>query len=317
MEWVGRSEAFNVHAGREEVVGTTSAIERNVAVVAALTRGVSLDTVCRVYDIDAITVRRAMESAGAEMPVDSRDGGTPIATREAEMLRRALTGEEFSVIARSFDVSREWVRLVVKKHTGLGARDLKGIRDEARHQAKVQQLQDLVDNDSELPLDELAKRSVREVEQSLGRAEAARRRRVRSVTGGLERVDALAEIRRVAAICNDSHLSGPFYDQHRRDGVSSFRLIQMYGTWTNACEQAGVSGTRAVRDNYTQKWDRLDCLKWVREYLDTTEGPSFSRYDEWSRTEEGAPSGGTVRLRCGRWIEAVRDAYSLEVQEKV
>lgn len=301
-------------------MGMTSVMARNAAVVAALSRGVSLDTVCRVYDVDALTVRRAVESAGAKMPVDSRDGGTPTGTRETEMLRRALTGEEFSVIAQSFDVSREWVRQVVKKHTGLGARDLQGIRDEARQQARIQQLQDLVDGDPDLPMDELAKQSglaVREVEQHLGHAEAARRRRGRTVTGGVERGDALAEIRRVAALCSGAHLSGPFYDQHRRDGVSSIRLIQMFGTWTNACEQAGVRGRRAVRETYTQKWDREDCLRWVHKYLETTEKPSFSRYDEWSRIEEDAPSGGTVRLRCGKWIETVKDAYELQIKEAV
>ncbi|OAH63615.1 hypothetical protein AYJ66_11200 [Dietzia cinnamea] len=289
-------------------------IERDAAVVDALARGVSLATVCRVYSIDALTVRRVMESAGAEMPVDFRDSDTPIGTREAEMIRRALTGEEFSVIAQSFDVSREWVRQVVKRHTGLGATDLKSIRDEARHQARVQQLKDLTDVHPGLPVDELAKQSGlthREVARVLGPAEAARRRRTRTVSSATDRQVALDEIRRVAALCGGSHLSGPFYDQHRRDGVSSVRLIQMFGTWTNACEQAGVRGTRAVRGNYTQKWDREDCLRWVSKYLQTTEKPSFSRYDEWSRTEEGAPSGGTVRLRCGKWIETVRDAYEL------
>ncbi|WP_295647503.1 hypothetical protein [uncultured Dietzia sp.] len=299
-------------------MGTKSVPERNAAVVAAITRGVSLDTVCRVYDVDVLTVRRAMGVAGEKMPLDSRDGGTPIGTREAEMLRRALEGEEFSVIARSFDVSREWVRLVVKRKTGLGAKDLKAIRDDVRHRSKVRQMQDLANGDADLPLDELAKQSglsVREVEHVLGRAEAARRRSTRSVPSGVERADALAEIRRVAALSRRSHLSGPFYDQHRVDGVSSIRLIQMFGTWTNACEQAGVRSTRAVRENYTQKWGREECLRWVLKYLESTDKPSFDRYDSWSRSEEGAPSGGTVRLRCGRWIEAVRDAYELQTAD--
>lgn len=301
-------------------MGTTSVTDRNRAVVAAVGRGVSLETVCRIYDVDVLTLRRELESAGQAMPVDSRDGGTPIATREAEMLRRALAGEEFSVIARSFDVSREWVRLVVKKHTGLGARDLKGIRDDARHQFKLRQLRDLVHEDLEMPLDELARQSglaVGEVEQSLGRAEAARRRRGRTVSGGTERVAALAEVRRVAALNSGSHLSGPYYDRHRGDGVSSVRLIQMFGTWTNACEQAGVRGIRAVRSNYTQNWTREDCLRWVLKYLGSTDKPSFARYDQWSRVEGGAPSGGTVRLRCGKWIETVRDAYELNLHDAV
>lgn len=93
--------------------------ERNTAIVAAIGRGVSLRTVCAIYDIDAITVRRTVEAAGQGMPVDLPGPDVLIAPRESEMLRRALDGEDFSVISRGHGVSREWVRLVVKRHTGL------------------------------------------------------------------------------------------------------------------------------------------------------------------------------------------------------
>lgn len=161
--------------------------ERNMAIVAAIGRGVPLRTVCAIYDIDTATVRKALEAAGQAMPVDQPGPDVLIAPRESEMLRRALNGEDFSIIGRGHGVSREWVRQVVKKQTGLSAKDLKAARDSARQQFKVQRALDLASDDPELPLDELAGQSglaVREVEVVLGPAESSRRRRGRNVSTG-------------------------------------------------------------------------------------------------------------------------------------
>lgn len=288
--------------------------ERNTAIVAAIGRGVPLETVCAIFAIDVLTVRRAVESAGQTMPVELPGPDVVIATREAEMLRRALNGEDFSVISRSFAVSREWVRLVVKRYTGLSAKDLKAARDAARQQFKVQQLQDHALSDEQLHLDELAQRSnlsVREVEELLGPAESARRRRSRTVTHATERDQALAAIGRVASLPGGSPLSRTFYDSHRDEGLSSSRLMQMFGSWLAACEEAGVEGIKPFRDEYRRNWTRDDCLRWVHAYVTTVERPTFNGYDAWSRQQAGAPSGGTVRLRCGTWISTVRDAHSL------
>ena len=124
------------------------------------------------------------------MPIDVPGPRVLIAPRESEMLRRALDGEDFSVIGRAANVSREWVRLVVKKHTGLSAKDLKEARSVAREQFKTQRLRDLASNDADLSLDQLARESglsVRDAGLALVSAEAARRRRGCRVTTAMER----------------------------------------------------------------------------------------------------------------------------------
>ena len=287
--------------------------ERNTAIVAAIGRGVSLRTVCAVYDIDAMTVRSAVEAAGQQMPVEPPGATVLIARREAEMLRRALEGEDFSVIARAHDDSREWVRIVVKKHTGLSAKDLKGARDAARQQFKVQRARDLASSD--LPLDELADQSglsVRQTESILGPEESARRRRARNVPTAMDRRRILDDLRRVASLQGGTPLSGPFYDRHRGEGLSSARIVQIFDTWSAACAEAGVEAPSAARAQYTQGWSREDCLRWVLEYLRSTERPTYAGYESWSRGRDGAPSAGIVRLRCGKWIATVSDSYALD-----
>ncbi|TIC83618.1 DUF3883 domain-containing protein [Nocardioides sp. GY 10113] len=288
--------------------------ERDTAIVAALAQGVRLRTVCAIFNIDALTVRRVAEAAGQSMPVDLQGPGAIIAERETEMLRRALGGEDFTVIGKAHDVSREWVRQVVKKHTGLSAKDLQSAREAARHQFKVQRLRDEA-TDANLRLDDLAERSgltVREVETVLGPAEAARRRRGRNVTTAMERGQILTDLARVAALPGGSPLSGPFYDRNREDGLSSARIVQVFGAWSTACEAAGVEAPSAPREKYDRGWSREDCLRWVLDYLQQADRPTAAGYEQWARDRDGAPSGGTVRLRCGKWIETVSDAYSLE-----
>ena len=96
--------------------------------------------------------------------------------------------------------------------------------------------------------------------------------------------------------------------------MTSTRIIQVFGTWRAACERAGVVPQAAARSDYTQRWSSEDCLRWVGDYLGTTDKPSFARFDQWARTQDGAPSAGTVRLRCGKWIETVRAAYALDAE---
>lgn len=295
-----------------------SVSDRDTAIVAAIGRSVPLRTVCALYDLDAATIRRIVESAGQTMPVESAGPKTLIAPRETEMLRRALNGEDFSVISRSHAVSREWVRQVVKKHTGLTARDLHSARDAARRQFKNQRARDLASSNPDSTVDELAEQaglSVRDVAELLGPAESARRRRERTVTTATSKSEVLTSMRRVAAMQGGNPLSGPFYDAHRDEALSSARIVQLFGSWSAACDQAGVEAPRAPRNDYSQGWTRKECLVWVRQYLDTTANPTFDGYTVWARGREGAPSSGTVRLRCGKWIPTMRDAYTLAAGE--
>ena len=293
---------------------TMDVATRDAAIAAALERGVSLTTICELFDLSTGSVLRIAESAGVEPPVEQPGPATIHSARDAEMVRRALGGEDFTAISKSYGISRERVRQIIQRHTGLGGRDLSDVRRFARDAVKRQHALDIADQERDASAAEIGRRvglTGHEVEQLLGVAEAARRRRDRNVTDATDEAEIVETLRRVAALPGGVPLSGPFYDAHRDGGLTSTRLIQIYGTWTAACEKAGVQPPVAPRKDYSQRWSRDDCLQWVGKYLQSTDRPSFARFDAWAREQEGAPSSGTVRLRCGKCTETMRAAGEL------
>lgn len=284
---------------------------RDAAITACLERGVSLKVICSLFDLLPGTVHRIADEAGCSLPVEAPGPLTIYSTRNAEMVRRALAGEDFTAISKSYGLSRERVRQVVREVTGLSGRDLGDVRLATRGAVKEQLARDIAATEPNSSSVEIANRAgitTFRVDVLLGPAEAARRRKDRVVTDATAGDESLDALRRVAAMSKGRPLSGPFYDAHRGGSLTSTRIIQVFGTWTAACQMAGVEPQTSVRSDYTQRWDRLDCLKWVATYLETTNRPSFARFDEWVRHQDGAPSAGTVRLRCGKWLETTRAA---------
>lgn len=284
---------------------------RDAAIAACLERGVSLRVICGLFDLLPGTVHRIADEAGCSLPVEAPGPLTIYSTRNAEMVRRALAGEDFSAISKSYGLSRERVRQVVREVTGLSGRDLGDVRLATREAVKEQLARDIAATEPESSSVEIANRAgitTARVEALLGPAQAARRRKDRVVTDATAEEASLEALRKVAALAKGRPLSGPFFDAHRGGTLTSTRIIQVFGTWTAACHRAGVEPHSSVRSDYTQRWNRVDCLKWVAAYLETTDRPSFARFDVWARHQDGAPSAGTVRLRCGKWLETTRAA---------
>jgi hypothetical protein len=101
-------------------------------------------------------------------------------------------------------------------------------------------------------------------------------------------------------------ITAAWWDLYRDRSVHppSPTVVRRFGSWTKACERAGVP-TRAFAapPGRTKTWSDEEILAAVREFLT---GPpraqtSFSAYDAWSRLRQARPSGATVLLRFGRW----------------
>ena len=89
----------------------------------------------------------------------------------------------------------------------------------------------------------------------------------------------------------------------RVKGPSVARIVQLFGSWTDACNVVGVESGQPLRNNYSRTWTHEQLLQFVQRFLLTPEYRGAShQFDEWRKTVNGAekvPSLGTVRNMVG------------------
>jgi len=90
-------------------------------------------------------------------------------------------------------------------------------------------------------------------------------------------------------------------------GPSAVRIIQLYGSWRNACDQAGVEcGQGNLLPGQTALWAPQEVLNCVSRYLlDPTCRGSSQRYKQWKSSQDRPdeiPSLGTImNVLCRPW----------------
>lgn len=90
---------------------------------------------------------------------------------------------------------------------------------------------------------------------------------------------------------------------HNIDAPSAVRILQRFGTWTNACEQAGVKSGLTLRGDYHRNWTESQMISWLSTFLTQSSTSSHEAYNDWSKTQAGAPSSQTIRNTIGSWVE--------------
>jgi hypothetical protein len=137
------------------------------------------------------------------------------------------------------------------------------------------------------------------------------------------REDILGALRHAFALRNPSSsmyaagnvrpLTGPAYNRYRLTkqiiGPSIPRILQVFGTWRQACDLAGVPSEEPVREFYERRWTDDDLLGFVSDFLIDSESASVDAFVIWLRSEDSRPSYGTIRkqLRLS-WSECKRAA---------
>ena len=93
------------------------------------------------------------------------------------------------------------------------------------------------------------------------------------------------------------------------DGPSVATIHNRFGSWIAACEAASVEPGQSWIKGYQSRWTDDDVYRYVEDYLMTsgTTG-TFTDFDQWVKTEPGAPSGALVRIRIGGWVQVKREA---------
>ncbi len=107
-------------------------------------------------------------------------------------------------------------------------------------------------------------------------------------------------------------LTGPFYEKLRRNGSvfgpSKARILQVFGTWKAACEEAGVPSVDAVRDTYELRWTDEQLVGQLAEFFSTTESHTLDGFDKWCRLDDSRASSGTIINQIGPWAESCESA---------
>jgi len=114
-------------------------------------------------------------------------------------------------------------------------------------------------------------------------------------------------------------LTGPFYDKQRSEGAvrgpSQARILQVFGTWKAACEEADVPCVEAVRDFYELRWSDYELIGQVAEFISNSNSRSVASFEAWCRLDDSRASFGTIRNQIGDWSEACELALHLLRQQ--
>ena len=113
---------------------------------------------------------------------------------------------------------------------------------------------------------------------------------------------------------HNGHLSGKDYEEQRLPGEPALAtFVLRFGSWTNACKQAGLNITQRAR-SVNRRWSEMDMLNAVRQYAQFAETngdiPTVLGYDAWRRLQTTSlPSFSTLRFQTGRnWLDLLKAA---------
>jgi len=93
-------------------------------------------------------------------------------------------------------------------------------------------------------------------------------------------------------------------------GPSRGRIIQKFGSWSSACEEAGVPSVKPLRDSYERIWTEEQLIEKVAEFISSGEFLGADSYDKWARLDSSRPSSGTLRNQLGKWSDCHKYALA-------
>ena len=232
--------------------------------------------------------------------------------RNAWMVNERWAGASHSAIAEIVGLSPEAVRRSIMRSGGpdfAQVRELKANR-QADH---VRQLRGLIRR----VVVSMPGASVREIAQEAGIDENDVRPNLTRLGTKLVRDLRTHEI---SPLWTDEHLlqalriastkSTPLtvaaYDalvaQNQIDGPTGQTFYKRFGSWREACEEAGVQCGEAARANYVREWSEADLRAVVVNFLFSPEHDGhLNSLEKWLEEQPDAPSIATIQKRLGKW----------------
>jgi hypothetical protein len=244
--------------------------------------------------------RRIFPSHRNRTPLQAIKFGT-IQERDTFIIGKRRDGHTLQEIADAVGLTREMIRLIVAKHNGPSAKQVREIRSTKKRHEIERAFESLEIADAELIAKAIGA-TKEEVRKALGR----RAKRLARYTSNREKFysdDELSEILWIAY----SKVTGPLTtNKYKKLGIlpTIAVYISRFGSWAQACQRAGVPHGQPARKSYTRAHTREDMLDYIASYLaDPRTTGSAHGYDKWQRNVEGAPSLTLIRQRLGTWNE--------------
>lgn len=206
----------------------------------------------------------------------------PAPPHVAEMIKRRWRGLTLDEIGAEFGVTRERVRQLLKKYGGPTAEEVRELRAaEARtaqrdHEAAVAaKIRSALEDREPMTVAEVAEATgiyagdvARFWPQELSHLRLY-------TTGNYESRwsdDAILDAIREAALYEFPLTTNAYSDllsKGQIKGPSMARIGQRFGSWTAACEAAGVVAGQTMRPHYESRWSNDDLLHIARQYCST------------------------------------------------
>jgi hypothetical protein len=102
-------------------------------------------------------------------------------------------------------------------------------------------------------------------------------------------------------------MTATWWDDYRdpKNHPSSITVMRRFGTWSKACEIAGVPTRELGAVGRPQTWTDEQMLAVLAEFLGgRRRSYSYAAYSEWARLRKARPSGPAVLKRFGSWGRA-------------
>lgn len=140
----------------------------------------------------------------------------------------------------------------------------------------------------------------------------------------IDRVDIIDSLK--AASLLSFPLTGNAYDRLLSEGyikgVSSVRIMQVYGTWSEACLRAEVESGEPLKNvSYVRRWSEKEMIQVVGQFLidEDREGRTggvhaFGAWRSLQETADSLPSEGTIRNQVHRSWKRVRQLALVELR---
>lgn len=248
-----------------------------------------------------------------------------------KMIERRSDGLTLAEIGAEFGVTRERVRQLMKKYGGPTSDDvrerrsaLESAEQQAKESAVAEELRGLLEERGPMSVHEVAD-ATGHVAVEISRAWPPDLAHLRLHPTGRQEErwsdDAIIDAIREAAVYEyplTTNAYAELLSQGQVRGPSMPRIWQRFGSWTAACEAAGVVPGQTMRPHYESRWSDEDLLRVARQYLLDQSAPnSAGRFDGWRRAVvPDGPSFQTLRNRFGSWTDVKRRALAQEMEPR-